>query len=49
MEVDQSGLSVEESRLEQGKPGKAKNIPMLVTSGVPALPLVFHPYYWESF
>jgi hypothetical protein len=49
MDVDSSGLSVEESRLEQGKAGKAKNIPMLVTSGVPALLLVFHPYYRESF
>jgi len=49
MSVEQSGLSVEESRLEQGKAGKAKNVPMLITNGVPTLLLVFHPFYRESF
>jgi hypothetical protein len=42
-------ISVEESRLEQGKSGKLKNIPLMVANGLPMLLLVFHPYYEEDF
>jgi hypothetical protein len=41
--------SIDESRLEQGKSGKAKNIPLLVTNGIPMLLLVFHPQYEYAF
>jgi hypothetical protein len=42
-------ISVEESRLEQGKSGKVKNIPLMIANGLPMLLLVFHPYYEEDF
>jgi hypothetical protein len=49
LDVEKDGLSVEESRVEQGKASKPKNTPMLVTSGIPTLLLVFHPNYGEDF
>jgi hypothetical protein len=42
-------LSVEESRLQQGKERNPKKVPLLLTSGLPTLLLVFHSYYAESF
>jgi len=42
-------LFVEESRLQQGKKNKEKNIPLLIANGLPTLILVFHPYYQEDF
>lgn len=42
-------VSVEESRLEQGKSRKLKNIPLMVTNGLPMLLLVFHPDYEKDF
>ena len=41
--------SVEESRVQQGKISKPKNIPLMLTDGLPTLLLVFHPYYEEDF
>jgi hypothetical protein len=49
LNVEKDGLSVDESRMQQGKMGKAKNIPLLVAGGLPALILGFHPFYRESF
>jgi hypothetical protein len=49
MSADQDDFSIEESRLLQGKESKAKNVPLLITSGIPTLLLVFHPYYEEDF
>ena len=49
LNMDKDGLSVEESRLQQGKKNKAKNIPLLITNGIPTLLLVFHPLYREDF
>jgi hypothetical protein len=48
-DAQEEAISVEESRLEQGKSGKAKNIPLMVANGLPMLLLVFHPYYEEDF
>jgi hypothetical protein len=45
----EDGLSVDESRLQQGKKSKTKNPPLLVTGGLPTLILAFHPSYRESF
>lgn len=42
-------ISVEESRVQQGKINKPKNIPLLLTDGMPTLLLIFHPYYKEDF
>lgn len=41
--------SVEESRIQQGKINKPKNIPLMLTDGMPTLLLVFHPYFGEDF
>jgi hypothetical protein len=49
LNLERDGLQVDESRLQQGKKGNVKNIPLLITSGLPTLLLVFHPYYQESF
>jgi hypothetical protein len=49
LNMDKDALSVDESRLEQGKKSKEKNIPLLITSGIPTLLLVFHPLYREGF
>ncbi len=49
LNVDDEGFSVEESRLLQGKKNKDKNIPLLITNGIPTLLLVFHPYYQSDF
>jgi hypothetical protein len=48
LNAENNDLSVEESRLEQGN-SKTKRVPLLVTSGLPILLLVFHPYYEEDF
>jgi hypothetical protein len=42
-------ISVEESRVPQGKITKPKNIPLMLTDGMPTLLLVFHPFYKEDF
>jgi hypothetical protein len=49
LKAEPDDFSVEESRLLQGKESKAKNVPLLVASGLPTLLLVFHPYYEEDF
>lgn len=49
LDVEKDGLSVEESRVEQRKASQTNKIPMLVTSGVPTLLLIFHPNYREDF
>jgi hypothetical protein len=49
LNMGKDGPKVEESRLQQGKKQKSKSIPLLITSGLPTLLLVFHPYYQESF
>jgi len=49
LNVEGNNLSVEESRVQLGKTAKAKKIPLLLTSGIPTLLLVFHPFYQESF
>jgi hypothetical protein len=49
LNAENDGLVVEESRLEQGRKGKSKNIPLLNASGLPTLLLVFHPYYQDDF
>ena len=49
LKAEPDDFSVEESRLLQGKESKAKNVPLLVTSGLPTLLLVFHPYYGDDF
>jgi hypothetical protein len=49
LNMDKDALIVEESRLQQGKKGKPKNIPLLITNGIPTLLLVFHPLYGEDF
>ena len=47
--LEKDGPKVDESRLQQGKNGKVTSTPLLITSGLPTLLLVFHPYYQESF
>ncbi|RPJ83846.1 MAG: hypothetical protein EHM18_13025 [Acidobacteria bacterium] len=42
-------LSVEESRVVQESKQKKKDRALLVTSGFPTLPLVFHPHYQDCF
>ena len=44
-------ISIEESRLEQGKPAKGKSAEksLLVTNGFSVFLLVFHPYFRSSF
>lgn len=49
LKAEPDDFSVEESRLLQGKESKAKNVPLLITSGLPTLLLVFHPYYEDDF
>jgi len=46
---NQDGFSLEESRLLQGKESKAQKVPLLITSGISTLLLVFHPFYAEDF
>jgi hypothetical protein len=41
--------SIEESRVQQGKVNKPKNIPLMLTDGLPTLLLVFHPFYEPDF
>lgn len=41
--------SVEESRVQQGKISKPKNIPLMLTDGLPTLLLIFHPFYEDDF
>jgi hypothetical protein len=49
LNMEKDGPKIDESRLQQGKKEKAKNLPLLITNGLPTLLLVFHPYYQESF
>lgn len=49
LNIENNDLLVEESRLQQTSKDKPKNIPLLVTSGLPTLLLVFHPNYQEGF
>lgn len=49
LNAEPDDFSVEESRLLQGKESKAKNVPLLIASGLPTLLLVFHPYYEDDF
>jgi hypothetical protein len=49
LNAEKDGLFVDESRLQQGRKGKPKNIPLLITTGLPTLLFVFHPYYQDNF
>ncbi|MEW5976801.1 MAG: hypothetical protein AB1898_13440 [Acidobacteriota bacterium] len=42
-------LTVEESRLQQGKPPKSTSTPLLLTSGFSTLLLVFHPHFQNDY
>jgi hypothetical protein len=42
-------LVVEESRILQKDPKKSKRLPLLTTTGFPALALIFHPLYQKSY
>jgi len=42
-------LTVQESRLLQGKPGKESDRALLSTSGFSTMVLIFHPHFRESF
>src|SRR5579862_9646584 len=44
-----SDLTVQESRLLQGKPAKESDLALLSTSGFSTLVLIFHPHFRESF
>lgn len=51
LDTAENDISIEESRLEQGKPAKSKNAEksLLVTTGFSVFLLVFHPYFRSSF
>jgi hypothetical protein len=51
LQLTDDDISIEESRLEQGKPVKGKNTEksLLVTNGFSVFLMVFHPYFRSSF
>ena len=49
MNVEKNGLSVEESRLQKSRKQKTKNVPLMISTGLPTLLLAFHPYYRDAF
>lgn len=49
MDLQSDGIGVTESRQAKKAPGKAENVPLLVTNGFSTMLLIFHPYYQNSF
>jgi len=48
-DIDNQDLSMEESRLRQGKKDKPKNLPPVAANGIRILFLVFHHHSQDSF
>lgn len=49
LHFDDSGLKVEEQRIQLQSPSRRERRPLLTTSGFSVLAAVFHPYYAASF
>ncbi len=49
MNFEADDPAVDESRVLQKRTGKSRNLPLLISNGLPTLLLIFHPYYQGSF